>query len=63
MTVSEAIYVMIGVGGFLLLLEGFVFYLGKKMSNKISTESLKFIAGLVIFALGCILLFIGPKYP
>jgi putative Ca2+/H+ antiporter (TMEM165/GDT1 family) len=61
MTVPEAIYVMIGVGGFLLVLEGCVFYLGKKMSNQISPDLLKFIAGLVTFAVGCILLFWGPK--
>jgi len=61
MTVSEAIYVMIGVGGFLLVLEGCVSYVGKKMSNQISPELLKFIAGLITFFLAFGLLFTVPS--
>ena len=51
MTASEEIWVMIGVGGFLLILESCISYVGRTMLKKVSPDSLKFIAGIIIFFL------------
>jgi uncharacterized membrane protein HdeD (DUF308 family) len=61
MTVPEEIYVLIGVGGFLLVLEGCISYIGKFITKDTPPEKLKFGSGLVTFAIGCIFLFWGPK--
>jgi len=54
MTVTEQLWFVVGIAGFLLIMEGAITFLARSLARRVPEDILKVIAGLVIFALALI---------
>lgn len=60
MTANEQLWFTIGIGGFLLVLEGAVAFTGRTIFKNVSPDVLKVIAGILIYILAIVVLFNLP---
>ncbi len=60
MTVTEQLWFVVGIAGFLLIMEGAISFIARRIIRGIKEDILKVIAGLVIFAFALIKLLTLP---
>jgi len=69
MTATEQLWFLVGIGGFLLFMEGAITFIAAgiaqmlKLKKPVSERLLKVIAGFVIFIIALVYLFNLPKTP
>jgi len=54
MTISEQLWFLVGIGGFLLIIEGAVTSIARRLMRRISEGNLRVIAGIVIYVLAIV---------
>lgn len=61
MTTAEQMWFVIGIGGFVLLLENAIIYILKKFWKRADENLVKVIVGAVIYVLAIVMLFNLPR--
>jgi len=54
MTVTEQLWFVVGIAGFLLVVEGAITFIARRLIRRIPEDILKMIAGLAIYTLALI---------
>lgn len=56
MSASEELWFLIGIGGFLLILEGVISFVARKLIKRIHQDVLKVVVGSLIFVIALVYL-------
>lgn len=57
MSTTEQLWFTIGIAGFIILLEGAISFLGLSLFKKANQNIVKFVGGIIIYALALIMIF------
>ncbi len=57
MSTTEQMWFTVGIAGFIILLEGAISFLGLSLFKKANQNLVKFVGGIIIYALAVIMLF------
>lgn len=61
MTATEELWFLVSIGGFLLIMEGAIMFMGKSLLKRVPEPILKVVAGFILFIIALVKLFSLPS--